>query len=217
MLWDCNNSSNIALEMVPWHFSSYVYVLTAEGLTPPRAVYKASFPTGIPIPCIIVSCHKQEESYLVQVSNQVFLLHQREVRTRKYNRILRGMITWQPRSPSPKILSPSVTTMTWIDLSGQFLKTSRIFPLHHQKCSLLVQKIQQNKTPNWELTFLLSLYINPGAAWRDSHIFGKLLQQLECTQLGGAPPHYQWVACKTISHFSPINTKFMKRRELNHM
>lgn len=25
-------------------------ILTAEGLTPPSAVYKASFPTGIPIP-----------------------------------------------------------------------------------------------------------------------------------------------------------------------
>jgi hypothetical protein len=30
--------------------STLVVILTAEGRTPPSAVYKASFPTGIPIP-----------------------------------------------------------------------------------------------------------------------------------------------------------------------
>lgn len=44
--------------------------------------------------------------------------------------------TWQPRSPSPKIRSPSVTTITWIDFSGQFFKTSRIFPLKDDNHSL---------------------------------------------------------------------------------
>jgi hypothetical protein len=37
--------------------------------------------------------------------------------------------TWQPRSPSPKIHSPSVTTMTWIFLSSQFFDALRILPL----------------------------------------------------------------------------------------
>ena len=37
--------------------------------------------------------------------------------------------TWQPRSPSPKIRSPSVTTITWMLLSPQFFNTSRILPL----------------------------------------------------------------------------------------
>lgn len=37
--------------------------------------------------------------------------------------------TWHPRSPSPKMRSPSVTTITWIDFSGQFFNTSRILPL----------------------------------------------------------------------------------------
>lgn len=44
--------------------------------------------------------------------------------------------TWQPRSPSPKILSPSVTTITWIFFSGQFFSTSRILPLQmDSQCS----------------------------------------------------------------------------------
>lgn len=28
--------------------------ITAEGLTPPSAVYRANFPTGIPIPCDVL-------------------------------------------------------------------------------------------------------------------------------------------------------------------
>ena len=40
-------------------------------------------------------------------------------------------VTWQPRSPRPKILSPSVATITWIFLWGQFFSTSRILPLQN--------------------------------------------------------------------------------------
>lgn len=32
-------------------YDKFTNFVTAEGLTPPSAVYRANFPTGIPIPC----------------------------------------------------------------------------------------------------------------------------------------------------------------------
>jgi len=37
--------------------------------------------------------------------------------------------TWRPRSPSPRIRSPSVTTITSTFFSGQFFRISRTLPL----------------------------------------------------------------------------------------
>lgn len=113
-----------------------MWILTAEGRTPPSAVYKESFPTGIPIPWkfsqIVTNwfSHEREREREDQYSNHSHnSIYFRWLSTCVLNNKLLIELTWQPRSPSPKIRSPSVTTMTWIFFSGQFLKTSRIFPL----------------------------------------------------------------------------------------
>lgn len=120
-------------------------------------------------------------------------------------------ITWQPRSPSPKIRSPSVTTMTWMFFSGQFLSTSRILPLYTSakrnrtiilrwiidtvyKNSIIsaYQKLKEDKgTIEMKLTSLSSLYKVPEDAWRWTHISGKLHQQSEYKQPGVTPQHDQ--------------------------
>jgi hypothetical protein len=118
-------------------------VLTAEGRTPPNAVYKESFPTGIPIPwknsndrvkevdCILNCENRERERERERDSEFIRLIYiiQIEIQNQKCH-------TWQPRSPSPNIRSPSVTTITWTVFSGQFFKTSKIFSLKGDNHSL---------------------------------------------------------------------------------
>lgn len=98
-------------------------MLTAEGRMPPSAVYKANFPTGIPIPYNISNMVVANITFPLINSMKKFVLKVKQEECL-------SIMTWQPRSPSPKMRSPSVTTITWILLSGQFFKTSRIFPLY---------------------------------------------------------------------------------------
>jgi len=117
--------------------------------------------------------------------------------------------TWHPRSPSPKIRSPSVTTITWILLSGQFFNTSRTFPLKKGKqlndpalkCSPKLHTSHMNKEI---YTSLSNLWKDPEDAWRCSHISGKPHQQQEYTQLEAVPQHDQLEVCKTAFHSSPV-------------
>jgi hypothetical protein len=52
----------------------------------------------------------------------------------------RGWGTWTPRSPRPRIRSPSVTTMTPTSFSGQFFKISSTLPLlTYHNASVLVK------------------------------------------------------------------------------
>lgn len=52
----------------------------------------------------------------------------------------RGWGTWTPRSPRPRIRSPSVTTMTPTSFSGQFFKISSTLPLlKYHNASVLVK------------------------------------------------------------------------------
>lgn len=120
-----------------------------------------------------------------------------------------SIMTWQPRSPSPKMRSPSVTTITWILLSGQFFKTSRIFPLYgyYVKSKFMHYRCRTAKKKDSDHTSLSDLCIDPEDAWRYFHISGKLHQQLECKLLEEVPQHYQSVAYRTVFHFSPVNPK----------
>lgn len=118
-------------------------------------------------------------------------------------------ITWQPRSPSPKIRSPSVTTITWIFLSGQFFNTSRIFPLQWLRLSFLGQTyvlIIKIKRKENLLTSHSNWCKDPEDAWICCHISGKPRQQLECKQLGATPRHCRWEVCRIAFDFSPVKS-----------
>ena len=121
MQWNFHQFLLIKQRVVITPYNRSLWILTAEGRTPPSAVYKESFPIGIPIPW----------GHKLPLTNQQHMREREREREREgYQQMCTSVYTWHPRSPRPKILSPSVTTMTWIFFWGQFLRTSWIFPLH---------------------------------------------------------------------------------------
>ncbi len=56
-----------------------------------------------------------------------------------------GSLTWRPRSPSPRIRSPSVTTITCTFFSGQFFRMSRTLPLQIPQSPPVLRSIDKLK------------------------------------------------------------------------